>query len=176
MISMAQDEDIRDLVRLVNSAYRGEASKQGWTTEADLLQGELRTDEESINELMHSGSFLKYTEGNELQGCVYLQKQSSHPPGSAANQRLYLGMLCVSPAAQARGIGKKLLAASEEHAREKSCSSIIMTVISVRHELIGWYERHGYKQTGETKPFPADDKFGKPVIALEFLELEKKLL
>jgi ribosomal protein S18 acetylase RimI-like enzyme len=140
--------------------------KKGWTTEAHLLDGELRTDQETLDHLMYMGSFLKYTEGNKIQGCVYLQNQ---------NEKLYLGMLSLSPDIQARGIGKKLLAASEKYAREKNCSSIIMNVISIRHELINWYERHGYKQTGEIKPFPADNKFGVPLTSLEFIVLKKNL-
>jgi ribosomal protein S18 acetylase RimI-like enzyme len=174
MISIAQQHDIPGLVSLINSAYRGEASKKGWTTEADLLEGELRTDEESIGQLMIAGTFLKYTENDVLQGCVYLEKQRIQLP-SAPNGKLYLGMLSLSPAAQAKGIGKKLLAASEKYGREKNCETIIMNVISLRHELIHWYERHGYKRTGQTKPFPVDNKFGKPVVSLEFIELEKNL-
>jgi ribosomal protein S18 acetylase RimI-like enzyme len=166
MILSAAYNDISELVKLINSAYRGQASKQGWTTEADLLDGELRTDEETLKQLMHSGIFLKYLEGSKIQGCVYLQKQ---------NEQLYLGMLSVSPGMQAKGIGKKLLTASENYALEKNCSSIIMNVISIRRELISWYERYGYLRTGERKPFPSDNKFGKPIIPLEFIELEKHL-
>jgi ribosomal protein S18 acetylase RimI-like enzyme len=173
MISIAQPRDIPQLVSLINSAYRGEGSKKGWTTEANLLQGEVRTDQETIRQSMGTGTFLKYVEGDVLQGCVYLEKQNEH---STMQPRLYLGMLSVSPGAQAKGIGKQLLAASEKRALEKNCRSIIMNVISLRRELIDWYERHGYKQTGATKPFPADDKFGKAVIPLEFVELEKKLV
>jgi ribosomal protein S18 acetylase RimI-like enzyme len=166
MIVPAAYNDIPELVKLINSAYRGEYSKKGWTTEAHLLDGELRTDQETLDQLMHSGSFLKYTEENKIQGCVYLQKQ---------NEKLYLGMLSVSPNIQARGVGKKFLAESEKYAIEKNCSSIIMNVISIRYELISWYERHGYKQTGETKPFPADNKFGMSLTSLEFIVLEKNL-
>jgi ribosomal protein S18 acetylase RimI-like enzyme len=166
MISQALFTDIPVLVRLINSAYRGEASKQGWTTEAALLRGELRTDEETLNQMMKAGCFLKYTKEGELQGCVYLEKQ---------DEKLYLGMLSVSPRLQAQGIGKKLLAASEDHAIEKKCNTVIMNVISVRHELIFWYERHGYKPTGKVTPFPSDNKFGTPITSLEFVELEKFL-
>jgi len=166
MVSLAGYQDIPRLVSLINSAYRGESSKRGWTTEADLIHGELRTNQQSMKQLMDSGSFLKYTEDAELKGCVYLEKQE---------KKLYLGMLSVSPRAQAKGIGKELLAASEQHALEKNCNAIIMNVISLRHELISWYERHGYERTGERKPFPSEDKFGKPVMPLEFIELKKNL-
>ena len=91
------------------------------------------------------------------------------------DHKIYLGMLTVSPALQDRGIGKKLLAAADEYAKQQHCSAIFMTVISVRSELIAWYERHGYKRTGETKPFPTDNRFGMTTQPLEFVVLEKEL-
>ncbi|MBV9988450.1 MAG: GNAT family N-acetyltransferase, partial [Chitinophagaceae bacterium] len=87
----------------------------------------------------------------------------------------YLGMLTVSPALQAKGIGKQLLKAAETYAEAHGCTAITMTVISVRHELIAWYERHGYRFTGERKPFPADAAFGLPKQDLEFIVMEKPL-
>jgi len=168
MVTRASYTDIPELVKLINSAYRGEASKQGWTTEADLLDGELRTDEFNLKNLMeHPGSFfLKFTDDNKIQGCVFLEKQK---------EEMYLGMLSVSPQAQAKGIGKEFLAAAEQYAVQEGCHSIIMNVISVRHELISWYERHGYSRTGKTNPFPTDNKFGIPKQALEFIILKKGL-
>jgi ribosomal protein S18 acetylase RimI-like enzyme len=89
---------------------------------------------------------------------------------------LYLGMLTVAPDLQGGGIGKKLLYASETFAKEHGLPKIIMTVISVRTELVAWYERHGYIRTGEVKPFPMDDpKFGLPKQFLEFVVMEKVL-
>lgn len=167
MILAADITDIPQLVKLINSAYRGESSKQGWTSEADLLQGELRTDEDTLRQLMNKGIFLKYTYDDVLQACVYLEEQGD---------KLYLGMLTVEPKLQAKGLGKKLLSASEKYGAIKNCSAIVMNVISVRHELIEWYERHGYRRTATTKPFPADDKFGKPVRPLEFIQFEKPIL
>lgn len=168
-ISPLQSQDIEELVSLVNSAYRGEASKKGWTTEADLLEGNLRIDKPSLQVLLQKpgATVLVYKSAeNKLTGCVYLQQE---------NNQLYLGMLTVSPGAQAQGIGKQLLYAAEAHAKKINCTAIVMNVISVRHELIAWYERHGYLNTGETKPFPKDVKFGKPVQALEFILLIKEL-
>lgn len=168
-VSPATVADIPELVALINSAYRGESSKQGWTTEADLLDGQ-RTDEEGMRVLLSkTGSiFLKCVNTeNNICACVNLQQQ---------DHKLYLGMLTVSPLLQGSGIGKKLLAASEQYARENNFEAILMTVISIRSELIAWYERHGYNRTGETKPFPAGDpKFGIPKQFLEFVVLEKKI-
>ena len=162
-------EDTTELVILVNSAYRGEHSKRGWTTEADLLGG-VRTDEASILKLINhpSGVILQCrNDKNELLACVNLEKRQD---------QLYLGMLTVSPELQGAGIGKELLKASEEYAKQYELKAITMTVISIRSELIAWYERHGYNRTGETKPFPSSDpSFGIPKQPLEFIVLKKFL-
>jgi ribosomal protein S18 acetylase RimI-like enzyme len=169
MIMTANHKDIKNLNFLINSSYRGEISKKGWTTEADLLDG-LRTDEAALEEIINENNsvILKcLDEDGLLVGCVYLQKQ---------HHKLYLGMLTVSPLHQNNGIGKKLLNAAEEYAINKNCSSIIMTVISIRRELIEWYERHGYEKTGETKPFHHNGiRFGIPKMPLEFLVLQKNV-
>lgn len=168
-ILAATTEDIPILVPLINSAYRGEASKKGWTTEADLLKGELRTDIPFLTNLLNNPAavMLKYLDAaQKITGCVYLEKME---------RGLYLGMLTVSPLQQGSGIGKQLLVAAEKYAKEKNCPAIFMNVISLRYELISWYERHGYNKTGETKPFPADDRFGIPSQPLEFILMEKLL-
>jgi GNAT superfamily N-acetyltransferase len=82
-------------------------------------------------------------------------------------------MLAVSPSVQAKGIGKLLIHAAEEYAREKGCLVVYMKVVSARHELVAWYERKGFQKTGQTEPFPADNKFGVPTQPLEFIILEK---
>ena len=167
-ITTATEKDIAALDMLVNSAYRGNNSKKGWTTEADLLDG-LRTDPDSLLKLIQDpdAAILKYTnEDGLIQGCVYLKKKQN---------KLYLGMLTVTPELQAKGIGKQLLAEAENYAKQNSCNFITMTVISVRHELIAWYQRHGYLPTGETEPFPTDPKFGLPKQELVFIVMEKSL-
>ena len=167
-ISKATQQDIPELVILINSAYRGESSKKGWTTEADLLGG-IRADADSLQQIIskETAAILKFCEeDNVIEACVYLEKK---------NNKMYLGLLTVSPLLQAKGIGKKLLIAAEEYAREQNCSAMQMTVISVRNELINWYERHGYYKTGETQPFPADEKFGVQKQPLQFIVMEKEI-
>jgi len=167
-ITPLEIENIPELTRLINSAYRGESSKKGWTTEADLLGG-LRTNETSLLELFQKPGatvLIAKDEQGQLAGCVYLQQQTN---------QLYLGMLTVAPDIQAKGIGAQLLLAAENYAFELNCDSIIMTVIDVRHELIEWYKRKGYQSTGETKPFPTDPEFGIPKQPLQFIVLEKKM-
>ena len=89
--------------------------------------------------------------------------------------KLYLGMLCVNPAGQNKGTGKKLLIAAEEFAAANKLKTILMTVISTRHELISWYQRRGYVLTGEKEPFHYGTKFGIPRQAIELVVLEKTL-
>jgi ribosomal protein S18 acetylase RimI-like enzyme len=168
-IFIATQDDVPALVSLLNSAYRGDASKKGWTTEADLLKGDLRTDKATVSKLMQTPGavFLKYVnDENQLAGCVFLDKKES---------RLYLGMLSVSPLIQAKGIGKQLMTAATEYATRQNCDRIFMKVISVRQELIAWYERQGYVKTGKTEPFPTDERFGIPTQPLEFIIMEKEI-
>ena len=168
-ISRATVDDIPQLVPLVNSAYRGEEAKKGWTHEADLIDGSLRTDAASLRGMITNpqSAILRYVVQDKILGCVYLEKQDSV---------LYLGMLSVSPDAQAQGIGKELLRAAESHAKKVKCSAIEMTVISARHVLISWYERNGYSKTPETRPFHNDGRFGIPRKPIEFIVMKKSLV
>jgi ribosomal protein S18 acetylase RimI-like enzyme len=168
MITKATLQDIPALATLINSAYRGESSKKGWTTEAHLLEGK-RTDQQEMTEIFldPKNTILKFTENDKIIGSVLLVEKG---------HQLYLGMLTVSPELQNSGIGKKLLAEAENHAKALGLSGIIMTVISVREELIAWYKRHGYVDTGEREAFPES---GIHVTVseepLEFIFLEKKI-
>lgn len=169
MILYAALADVPQLNVLVNGAYRGDSSRLGWTTEADLLDG-IRIDEERLTAMitMPDSVILKYTdEHHRLIGCLHLERHGD---------KLYLGILAVSPLLQNRGIGGQLLLASEEEARRAGCSGIYMTVIDGRTELIDWYLRHGYYLTGERKPFPSHDpRFGLPKKHLEFIVMEKRV-
>ena len=169
MISYASQEDIPVLVDLLNSAYRGERSQKGWTSEAHLIAGDVRTDENNIKDVMEKeGSvFLKYlNEDQKISGCVNLQQ---HPRG------IYLGMFSVDPDQQGAGIGKKLLMAAESHAKTVGSPAIYMYVISVRDELINWYKKYGYQDTGERVPFAEDGLTGQHLQELEFMILEKAM-
>ena len=169
-ISLAGLNDISSLTHLLNSAYRGESSKRGWTTEAHLITGETRSDEKDLFEIisMPGSVFLKYTNAEgAITGCVNLQQHG---------EKIYLGMFSVSPLMQGGGVGKILLTASEEYALHLSATCIYMSVISVRTELINWYQRHGYRDTGERRPFIEDPLSGKHLLPLEFMILEKTLI
>lgn len=169
--TQADESHVENIVKLVNSAYRGEGAKKGWTTEADLLDGQ-RVDADGIRENINKEDSVilvaENDDNGDLLGCVHLEKQEA---------RCYLGMLTVDPNLQKHGIGKMLLEESEALAQFWDCTSIFMTVISIRKELIAWYEKHGFRNTGEKKPFPyGDERFGIPKVqGLEFVILQKKL-
>ena len=168
MITTASLQDVSFLNQLINSAYRGESSKKGWTTEANILEG-LRTTEEELTEtiLNPKNTILKFAENDQIIGCVLLVQKE---------QQLYLGMLTVSPELQNSGVGKKLLQHAEIHAKDLGLPKIVMTVISVRDELIAWYKRNGYDDTGEREPFPASDVHI-PIAAepQEFIVMKKRI-
>jgi len=168
-ITKATKADIPALVNLVNSAYRGEDAKKGWTNEADLLVGGIRIDAEEMEEMMADEDhiILKYEQDGRIAACVSLVKKPGY---------LYLGLLTVSPDLQGGGTGKKLLQAAEDFAILEKFRSIKMTVITARQELIDWYTRHGYTDTGERLPFPYEPGKGEPSQLLEFMILEKGLV
>ena len=168
-LAFATAEDVAAITSLLNSAYRGESSKQGWTTEAHLIGGNVRTTPDMVQAVLaQPGSiFIKYSnDAGELTGCVNLQIHGN---------KLYLGMFSVAPHLQGGGVGKILLAAAETCARQAGCTIIYMHVVSVRSELIAWYERKGYADTGERIAFNEDGIHGKHLQELEFMVMEKKV-
>jgi ribosomal protein S18 acetylase RimI-like enzyme len=163
--------DVVAIAALVNSAYRGESSRAGWTTEADLLDGQ-RTDAEEISRLAGTdGSvILLCLLGGEITGSVHLERMDA--------ATAYMGMLVIQPVLQGRGLGTRLMEAAEHFAHAKwGAARMQMQVISLRRELIAYYRRRGYRRTGEFRPFPVSDpRFGLPKVAgLQFEVLEKIL-
>lgn len=170
MIRAATPTDLPALHALIHRAYRGDSARAGWTHEADLLDGQ-RTDLAALGEMLADPEqhLLVATASDTLSGCVAVTRK---PDG-----RGYLGLLTVDPALQAAGLGRQLIAAAEDCARQFGAKAMEMTVIASRSELIAWYERRGYALTGERRPFPLDDpRFGLPKTRdLEFVVLEKPL-
>ena len=166
-------DDVPSLVALVESAYRGEPSRAGWTTEADLLHGQ-RTDDEEVGRVVadRAGRVLVVDDGGAtLLACCHLERRDG---GTA-----YFGMFAVRPGRQGGGVGSALLVAAEQVAAiELGATALEMTVIRQRTELIAYYERRGWVRTGATRPFPADDaRFGVPQRDdLEFSVLVKPLV
>ena len=166
----ATDADIDAIVALVTSAYRGDASRAGWTTEADLLDG-ARIDPDVLRgDIARDGSRVVLAERDgALLACAHVAID-----GDAG----YFGMFSVVPGLQGGGIGKQVLAECERIVRDEwRLPAMRMTVIDVRDELIAFYERRGYRRTGILKPSPyGDARFGAPKRGdLRFEVLEKVL-
>ncbi len=166
----ATDADIPALVALVTSAYRGDVSKQGWTTEADMLEGQ-RIDAEVLRRDIERpcSRILVGERDGALLACAHVAEED----GAG-----YFGMFSVRPDLQGSGMGKALLAEAERVAAEEwKLPTMHMTVIDIRDELINFYERRGYRRTGIKKPFPyGDERYGIPKRDdLRFEILEKPL-
>ena len=171
IIEPATLSDLPALHALIQSAYRGDSARVGWTHEADLLEGQ-RTDEQALVDIIcdPNQAILAMRDGASLAGCIAITVK----PGGLA----YIGMVTVDPQRQNGGLGRQLLEAAEAHARDHfGCTRAEMTVIALRSELIAWYERRGYAATGETRPFPdLDPRVGrKRRDDLDFIVLEKSL-
>lgn len=166
--------DVEAIVALVESAYRGDASRAGWTTEADLLDGRRTGADDVLACIERPRSAILLAErggpdGREVVACAHVADDE----GAG-----YFGMFSVRPTLQGTGLGKRLLEQAERHVREHwSLPVMRMTVIDVRDELIAFYERRGYRRTGILKPFPyGDERFGLPRRDdLRFEVLEKPL-
>ena len=165
IVRSAKDADIPAIVALVNSAYRGDHSRCGWTTEADLLDG-VRIDSDRLAEqIRHPHQWvLTYRSAERILGCVALEQRGDD---------LYFGMLTVEPTVQAQGIGKALLNAVNQEALARKCRTITISVIPQRTELVAWYARRGFALTGEILPFPVDLRFGIPRQPLSLVVMRK---
>ena len=189
-VRTAHHDDIDALHRLVETAYRGDSARRGWTHEADLLGGQ-RTDIAKLTQMLvasdetigvidlpanvFSPESAHATTSRPLIGCVHVRINPLVQP----DDRLvaYLGMLAVDPEHQARGLARRLIDWAEQTARDEfGARAMQMTVIGQRRELIQYYERRGYLDTGERQAFPLDDpRFGLPKTrALYFVVLEKR--
>jgi GNAT superfamily N-acetyltransferase len=174
-IRPATRSDIPSLHALVESAYRGDSARHGWTHEADLLDGQ-RTDPESLAEVIDDPdqriliAVDDVTDRLAIIACVQIAKK--------AHGKSYLGLLCVDPSRQATGLGRQLIAAAEHAAATLFGAHVVeMTVIKQRAELIDYYQRRGYSMTGEERPFPfGDERFGIPKTSeLAFVVLAKDI-
>jgi ribosomal protein S18 acetylase RimI-like enzyme len=154
-----RDDELEAIAALVNSAYRGEESRAGWTSEAALLGGQ-RTDAAALRADLAAAPgatilTLREGEGGDILASVWLQPLDA--------RTFYLGMLAVTPRRQADGLGRALLAEAEAIARAAGATAMRLTVIEQRETLIAWYERRGYRRTGDVEPFPyGDERVGEP--------------
>lgn len=174
LIRPATIADIAAAHALVESAYRGDSAKRGWTHEADLLDGQ-RTDAQALEGIVTDPRqiLLLAEQDGALVGCVLVADKGVRDGARVG----YLGMLTVRPELQTAGLGRQLVEAAEAHARGFGANVMEMTVIKSRRELIEWYIRRGYHDTGREEPFPLDDpRFGLPKTRdLVFVVLAKAL-
>ncbi len=155
--------DIPALHALVERSYRGIAAREGWTHEADLIRGP-RTDVETLAATIADPAqrVLLYEADGVLIASVTI---SDHGDGVA-----YMGMLAVEPGRQGGGIGRWMMAAADRAAvSEFGARRIEMTVIAQRTELVAYYERRGYAQTGERRLFPVDVGPGREALEMTVL-------
>ena len=161
-------KDTTNIYRLVESAYRGEASRAGWTTEADLIDGQ-RTDTIEISCILNrtGNRIILCEEKEQLLGSMHIAQKEDYA---------YLGMFAVRPDCQGKGVGKDMLSYAEDMVfSEMECNWLEMTVITQRKDLIGWYQRRGYEVSGKTRPFPyGDTRYGIPRRDDLILEVLKK--
>ena len=159
--TLAKAADAPRLRALVESAYRGDSAKQGWTHEADLLDDERTSNDELAETIADENARVLLAEiGGKLAGTVTIC--------DVGDGRAYLGMLCVDPELQAAGLGRTLIAEAEDMAKQEFDAKIIeMTVIDARADLIAYYERRGYSRSDETRPFPNGDVSHLRMVVLE---------
>lgn len=168
MLTTATDADLPEAAALINASYRGESSRQGWTNEADYIDGE-RTSVEALRTDLRENPgarlyLLRDGPAQPLLGCVWLE-----PHGDGV---WYLGLLTVRPDMQARQLGRAIIAEAEAVVKRSRGRAVRLTVVQLRGALIAWYQRRGYVLTGETLPFPYGDP---PRDDLHFVVLEKRL-
>jgi ribosomal protein S18 acetylase RimI-like enzyme len=172
-LARATEDDHAAIVELANLAFRGVGPSASWNSEADFIEGQRLTESLLREDLARKPDAVLLTcrddPHGELLGTVWLEPKKDGV--------WYLGLLTIRPDLQNRQMGRALLAAAEEFAKQHGASRIRMSVVNVRGILIAWYERRGYILTGETQPFPyGDQRFGRPLRDdLHFVLLEKDI-
>ena len=155
---------------MTNRAYRFTGEGASWNVET-MIDGERLTTEQLAEDLTANprAELLIWREAGEHLGHVWLEPQD--------DGAWYLGLLTVRPDRQDQGLGRALLSASEDYARARGADRVRMTVVDRRETLIAWYERRGYRLTGERRPWPYEDpRIGRPTVPdLGFVVLERTL-
>lgn len=153
--------DAEPVAKLINSAYRGETSRKGWTTEADILDG-LRTTTAEVGKMINRDDafILIGVVNDEIVATISCERQVI-----AFKHTVHFGMIAVKPSLQNKGHGKDMINAAETMTkREWRVAGFHMTVISLRQEVIEFYERLGYARTGEFEEFPENPTLWQPKV------------
>ena len=133
-IRRAEAGEAQAVMQIINAAFK--------PAESFFVDGD-RVDLAQVRDFFGKGAFL-VTE--DLGGCVYVELRGG---------RAYLGLLSVDPERQKGGIGKRLIAAAEDHARRHGCRFMDIRVVNLREELPPYYRALGYAESG-TEPFPEE--------------------
>lgn len=169
----AEPVDAASVADLINICFRGEASRKGWTTEADILEGVRTTSSEIANIIRRNDAFVLIGVLNdEIVAAACCERQVI-----AGKQTAHFGKISVKPTLQNKGHGKDLIYAAEAMTtREWRVLGFHMSVISLRHELIEFYERLGYERTGEFAAFPENPDLWQPKVEGLSLQYLVKLI
>ena len=154
-IRLATLSDSPEIVSLVNTAYRSK-EVQGWTSEAEIIEGD-RINLEQVKALIETKKsflFLAFDQ-RKLIGCIHIQLEKNLG---------HISLLTTHPKIQNLGLGKRLLQFSEDYCFEHyHINAFELSVLSTRKELIEFYERRGYIFTGKVDSYPVDEQVGKPL-------------
>lgn len=163
---LAINTDIAQLVKLINAAYR-QKNENTWTTEAEIVMGE-RISYAQLEQLFKNHNFhlLVAEQNNQVVACIGLTFDESS---------VEIGTFAISPNWQNQGLGKLVLDNAEKYAKDIQfdLKTYVMWVLSVRTELIAFYERRGYIQTGVVEDYPLDADVGIPQVDLHLVEMMK---
>lgn len=179
----ATPADLDALIDLIERAYRGPETAGRWDSESHLLRGPRTSVDEVSGYLADPDSRFVLAvdddgESERIIGCALIQKRGcgACAPGYSTGDAAYFGMFAIDPGVRASGLGKAVLAEAERCARELwTAPAMMMTVISVREQLIAWYQRRGYVLTGGRTPFPFDATTGETSRDFDLVELRKAL-
>lgn len=173
----ATHDDVSALIDLIERAYRSPSPAGGWASEADLLKGPRTSPSEIAGLIAQPDSrFLIAEHDGRLAGCCLIQRTGATEctSGDIGNGGAYFGMFAIDPAVHATGLGKLILSEAERSARELwNAPAMVMTVINVRDQLIGYYQRRGYRLTGAAMPFPFSETSGEVTRDFHLVELRK---
>lgn len=145
-IEKAEISDIPALSLLIESAYRGETAKIGWTSESDLIDGKRLNDGELAQVIGNSDNQIFIIRDSEDSSSIL----ASICIFKKANVCEF-GMFAVDPKRQSNGVGKALLSHAENFAKTQwGFARMQLSVITKRQSLIDYYKRRGYSAIGKT--------------------------
>ncbi len=171
----ARQADAPYLVELIERAYRGPETAGSWASEAHLLKGP-RTSLSEVSALIarEDSRFLIADLDGRVAACCLLQGLERLP--NTTTNAAYFGMFALDPSAQGAGLGKLVIAEAERCIQELwGANEMVMTVINLRTELIGWYQRRGYHLSGAVLPFPFSETSGETTRDFHLVEMRKRL-